>query len=186
MKSHMNTLTLRNKSESDESISYSPNFTVTKSGRNVNKPSQFNPAPQPATPSTPGGGHRGRRSYRRGPEFALCAKCARGHSPISNLVVFCDGCNAAYHQWCHDPPIGREVIEVETASWFCAKCSSQKELDECPLDKRLSSEQINLTPDEVRKPPVFVLHNCDHTRGYPFNVASFPALTQKHNREYGT
>lgn len=39
------------------------------------------------------------------------------------MIVFCDGCNAPYHQHCHDPPIPPLIIAVESSEWFCADCT---------------------------------------------------------------
>ena len=36
--------------------------------------------------------------------------------------MFCDECNAAWHQLCHDPPIDAEVITVKEKEWFCQEC----------------------------------------------------------------
>lgn len=141
------TLTLFFLPEQDEdseiSDSYTPLATVTKSGRNITKPLQFNPATEMSSDGEP----KRRRPYRRGPEFTLCVKCERGHSPLSNAIVFCDGCNSAYHQWCHDPHIPREVIEITEKEWFCGKCVHKKEMERLPMGKRVSGE--GLSADEV-------------------------------------
>ncbi len=39
-----------------------------------------------------------------------------------NMIVFCDGCNTPYHQYCHDPPIEDEVVKVEEKEWLCVEC----------------------------------------------------------------
>ena len=52
----------------------------------------------------------------------MCRNCGRGHSPPSNAIVFCDGCNGPWHQFCHDPPIEGEVVRVEEREWVCAGC----------------------------------------------------------------
>ncbi|KAL8640111.1 MAG: hypothetical protein Q9228_002932, partial [Teloschistes exilis] len=64
-----------------------------------------------------------RRSARTSAESSVCKNCTRGHSPASNMIVFCDGCNAPYHQHCHDPPIPPHIIAVESSEWFCADCT---------------------------------------------------------------
>lgn len=129
--------------ESDVSATYTPLPTVTKSGRNVNKPSQFNPAPE----ASPENGPKRRRSYRRGPEFALCMKCQRGHSPVNNMIVFCDGCNTPYHQWCHDPQIPKEVIDIAEMEWVCGKCMHARETENWRVEDMVSGE--DLSADEV-------------------------------------
>lgn len=60
---------------------------------------------------------------RRKPgEAAVCKNCGRGHSPLSNMIVFCDGCNTPWHQYCHNAPISQEVIRIPEAQWFCGDC----------------------------------------------------------------
>lgn len=111
---------------------------MTKSGRSVTKPSQFNPAPEIETDGEP----KRRKQYRKGPESALCAKCQRGHSPQSNAIVFCDGCNFAYHQWCHDPHIPKEVVEVADKEWFCGKCQYRRETESLPMANRVAGGDL--------------------------------------------
>ncbi|EKG20099.1 Zinc finger FYVE/PHD-type protein [Macrophomina phaseolina MS6] len=42
------------------------------------------------------------------------------------MIVFCDGCNIGYHQYCHHPPIDREVVQVAEKEWFCGSCAASK------------------------------------------------------------
>ncbi|KAF8545009.1 hypothetical protein BDD12DRAFT_812619 [Trichophaea hybrida] len=128
------------KEDSDGSIS--EEFTMegvkTKSGRKVHRPAHFNPAQK--TPS------RRRGPYRRNYDARICKVCQRGHSPQSNMIVFCDGCNTPYHQLCHDPPIDELVIQVESAEWFCAGCAKSRE--QRPLTMGLTG--VTLTEEEKR------------------------------------
>ncbi|KAF8457798.1 hypothetical protein BGX38DRAFT_729263 [Terfezia claveryi] len=110
----------------------------TKSGRKVHKPTQFDPAVKTPT--------RRRGPYRRFHDSRICKICQRGHSPQSNMIVFCDGCNIPYHQLCHDPPIDDLVIAVADAEWFCKECSSKR--TDRPLVTGMSG--ANLTEDEKR------------------------------------
>jgi hypothetical protein len=60
---------------------------------------------------------------RKGSEKnATCLGCGRGHTPSNNAIVFCDDCNGAWHQHCHDPPIDSEVVAIQEAKWFCKEC----------------------------------------------------------------
>ncbi|KAK7943338.1 uncharacterized protein PG986_012451 [Apiospora aurea] len=95
-------------------------LTMTKSGRQVQKPIQFTPAQAAAASKKK---HYGKRT----PEQALCKVCTRGLSPASNQIVFCDGCNVCWHQLCHDPYIDDEFVSDESRSWFCRGCSAKKE-----------------------------------------------------------
>ena len=58
---------------------------------------------------------------------AVCKNCGRGHSPPGNQIVFCDGCNTPWHQYCHDRPITPTVIQEEEKEWHCSDCQVQTE-----------------------------------------------------------
>ncbi|KAH8808116.1 CoA-transferase family III domain-containing protein [Xylogone sp. PMI_703] len=111
--------TLGDDSDGEDARSVTNMPTTTLSGRHVVKPTQFNPAAQE-------GPVRKRGPTKRTQEQALCKRCARGHSPQNNMIVFCDGCNLGWHQMCHDPYIPDDMIEDETQAWFCADCSKKK------------------------------------------------------------
>ena len=71
---------------------------------------------------------RRKARYRRPPgAAAVCKNCQRGHSPSSNVIVFCDGCNKPWHQYCHDPPIRGQMEQIHEKEWFCADCTVLKE-----------------------------------------------------------
>lgn len=59
-------------------------------------------------------------------------------------MVFCDGCNTPWHQWCHDPHINREVIEIAEKEWFCSSCKHKHEEEIVPIDKRSSGEEWSI------------------------------------------
>ncbi|PKY04181.1 hypothetical protein P168DRAFT_217243, partial [Aspergillus campestris IBT 28561] len=128
-------------SSTDES-DVAPITTQTKSGRQVNRPSLYVPPPASSpsvlkennhshptdgsdnthTPPTAATRKR-RRVFRRGKDTIItCVHCQRGHSPLSNMIVFCDECNSAWHQLCHDPPVAAEVIAIREKEWFCKDC----------------------------------------------------------------
>ena len=128
-------------SSTDES-DVAPITTQTKSGRQVNRPSLYVPPPASSpsvikennhshptdgsdnthTPSAAATRKR-RRVFRRGKDAIItCVHCQRAHSPLSNMIVFCDECNSAWHQLCHDPPVSAEVIAVREKEWFCRDC----------------------------------------------------------------
>lgn len=94
--------------------------TMTKSGRQILKPNQFNPATDSGT---------GKRKHygKRTAEQALCKVCTRGLSPVNNQIVFCDGCNLCWHQMCHEPYIDDDFVSDESRSWFCRGCSAKRE-----------------------------------------------------------
>ncbi|KAH8650017.1 hypothetical protein BX600DRAFT_105130 [Xylariales sp. PMI_506] len=94
--------------------------TTTKSGRHILKPAQF-------TPTTAAASAKRKHYGKRTSEQALCKVCTRGLSPISNQIVFCDGCNSCWHQLCHEPYIDDELLNDESRSWFCRGCQAKKE-----------------------------------------------------------
>lgn len=131
--------------DSDVSVSYSPLPTTTKSGRNVSKPVQF----VPAIPS-PTAGTKRKRGNRKPSESSVCKVCQRGHSPPSNMIVFCDGCNTPYHQYCHDPPIENNVVQVAEKEWHCAICQRSKNQAMTGLAGLVTGEDLSV--EEVRSP----------------------------------
>jgi hypothetical protein len=92
---------------------------VTQSGRAIVKPTQF-------VPEVRASNRPKRGPSKKAQEQALCKRCGRGHSPESNMIVFCDGCNGGWHQMCHDPVVSDEAVKDETAPWFCAECSMKR------------------------------------------------------------
>ncbi|EAQ87812.1 hypothetical protein CHGG_04431 [Chaetomium globosum CBS 148.51] len=84
-------------------------LTMTKSGRQVLKPDAYDPAAMDAASRRPRAPahHYGKRTA----EQALCLKCSRMHSPATNQIVFCDGCDECWHQLCHDPWIADEIVQ---------------------------------------------------------------------------
>lgn len=124
-------------SSSDES-DVAPTATQTKSGRQVTRPSLYVPPTTMPTASkaavnSPNASNRmtapatsarkRRRPIGKGKDINVsCVHCQRGHSPLTNVIVFCDECNGAWHQLCHDPPIDNEVVTVQEKEWRCRGC----------------------------------------------------------------
>jgi hypothetical protein len=127
------------KNDSDISTSYTPLPTQTKSGRNVNRPTQF----VPVLPS-PSSGTKRRRTNKKSAEAALCKICHRGTSPTNNMIVFCDGCNTAYHQYCHDPPIETDVVQIAEKEWLCAPCTRSKQSAVQGMEGLVAGEDLTL------------------------------------------
>ncbi|KAH0366078.1 hypothetical protein KCU65_g5543, partial [Aureobasidium melanogenum] len=96
-----------------------PLATTSRSGRAITKPTTF----VPVIPSPTSGTKRKRNWGRRNPELAVCKQCLRPHSPATNMIVFCDGCNTPYHRYCHYPPISQEVVDVPDMEWLCSDCT---------------------------------------------------------------
>ncbi|KAF2271800.1 uncharacterized protein EI97DRAFT_437487 [Westerdykella ornata] len=107
--------------DSDISSSYTPLPTRTKSGRSVNKPVSFVPTlPEPSQGVK-------RRKSAKAILAAQCTVCHRGSDPSNNRIVFCDSCSNPYHQYCHDPPIDNEVVDVLEKEWLCGPCERSKQ-----------------------------------------------------------
>lgn len=94
--------------------------TTTKSGRHILKPDTYDPAAEDNI-------KKRNQLGKRTTEQALCKKCTRMHSPATNQMVFCDGCNDPWHQRCHEPWIADEVVKNPTVSWYCAICAAKRE-----------------------------------------------------------
>lgn len=131
------------KDDTDASENYAP-LTQSRSGRRITQattfanttlidldpPTDVKPPPPLKTATsisakkTPTAKEKDKHQPRRkAGEAAVCKNCTRGHSPLSNMIVFCDGCNTPWHQYCHNPPIGQEVIRIQEREWFCGDCS---------------------------------------------------------------
>ncbi|KAL9632357.1 MAG: hypothetical protein Q9164_005367, partial [Protoblastenia rupestris] len=95
--------------------------------------------PDPTTTSAP---KKSRPKIKRTPgATAVCKNCGRGHSPSSNQIVFCDGCDTPWHQYCHDRPITPSVIQIEEKEWYCADCSVLRE-ERVHLSGRVAAAQV--------------------------------------------
>ncbi|KAL5377651.1 hypothetical protein PMIN03_001924 [Paraphaeosphaeria minitans] len=128
--------------DSDISSSYTPLPTRTKSGRSVNKPVAFVPTiPEPTQTGK-------RRRSTKTILAAQCKTCHRGTDPTNNRIVFCDSCNTAYHQYCHDPPISNEVVTVLEKEWLCGPCERSKQTVIEGTDGLTTAESLSI--DEKR------------------------------------
>lgn len=112
----------------------------TSSGRRITQAKTFSPVvlghpasstkkaipyiPRADTPPTV---KKAKLKRRKPGEAAVCINCGRGHSPNSNQIVFCDGCNTPWHQFCHDRPITPSVIQFEEKEWICFECATARE-----------------------------------------------------------
>jgi hypothetical protein len=85
-----------------------------------------------------------KKVHRRAPKASdVCKNCGRGHSPLSNAIVFCDGCNTPWHQYCHDPPIKPEYLLIPDKEWFCSDCLILRE-DRVKLEGKVAGEGMSL------------------------------------------
>lgn len=94
--------------------------TTTKSGRHILKPDTYDPAADDNA-------RKRNQLGKRTAEQALCKKCMRMHSPATNQMVFCDGCNDPWHQRCHEPWIEDEVIKDQSLKWYCSVCQAKRD-----------------------------------------------------------
>lgn len=144
------------KDDTDASETFTPLPTQSRSGRRIFKATTFAPviidleSPTGAK-SSPGTGIMGtadtrkktKRRYRKPGDASVCKNCGRGHSPIGNMIVFCDGCNTPWHQYCHDKPIGIDVVQIEEKEWFCADCTILRQ-ERAHLEGNVSAEGMSI------------------------------------------
>jgi len=106
-------------SDSDSESKSAAAPTKTKSGRQVTKPTTYNPSAME--------GSTRKRYGKRTAEQAMCKRCTRLAWNDNNQMVFCDGCEAAWHQRCHEPEIDSSVVADAGAKWYCAECTAKRE-----------------------------------------------------------
>ncbi|KAL8375954.1 hypothetical protein RB595_007182 [Gaeumannomyces hyphopodioides] len=110
-------------------------LTTTKSGRQVQRPETYNPV---AMELASGSGHKRRRDTHhhhggsggkqpRTAEQALCRLCSRLAFTKANQMVFCDGCNDAWHQSCHEPRIDDSFVSDAKKQWHCSACMAKQD-----------------------------------------------------------
>ncbi|BFZ62987.1 hypothetical protein YB2330_004099 [Saitoella coloradoensis] len=145
----------------DSDLEYNMDGMKTKYGRKVQKPSQYNPTTKTPT--------RRRGPGRRYLDTLFCTFCLRGHSPKSNRIVFCDGCNTPYHQLCHVPQIDSLLIDVADAEWYCNDCEARRA--EKPLVTGLSGKELT---DEEKKIYLASLPTAHLVELVLFSERSFP------------
>ncbi|KAJ5208253.1 hypothetical protein N7449_002632 [Penicillium cf. viridicatum] len=97
----------------------------TRSGRRITQPAAREVEPV-ATKGPPVKAVAKKRKRLNRQVNIVCTHCYRGHSPSNNLIVLCDSCDAPWHQKCHQPNIGNEVIEIPEMNWFCIKCKPEQ------------------------------------------------------------
>lgn len=143
------------KDDTDVSETFTPLPTQSRSGRRIFKASTFAPVtidletPTTAKASSGTGimgtadpGKKAKKRYRKPGDASVCKNCGRGHSPVGNMIVFCDGCNTPWHQYCHDKPIGAEVVQIEEKEWFCADCTVLRQ-ERAHLEGNVSAENMS-------------------------------------------
>ena len=68
---------------------------------------------------------------------ATCEVCGDGNSDFGNMILFCDGCNAAVHQSCYD------VTSLPKDDWFCNVC------EDILMEKLGVTDLLHLVPKET-------------------------------------
>ncbi|KAJ6082175.1 hypothetical protein N7499_007049 [Penicillium canescens] len=103
----------------------SPNRT--RSGRSVQKPTTHDAEKAAMKQSSKSAKLSTKKRQRTKSQInILCTSCNRGNSPSNNLIVLCDECDTPWHQKCHDPNIGNDVIETLEAEWVCSECKPEQ------------------------------------------------------------
>ncbi|KAL8677276.1 MAG: hypothetical protein Q9186_006287 [Xanthomendoza sp. 1 TL-2023] len=150
------------KDDSDVSEIITPLPTQSRSGRKITHANNFSPVvidleekPKPSAPAKPTTNvieitetaeptiRKGKKRASKVGETSVCKNCGRGHSPGSNMIVFCDGCNSPWHQFCHDPPISQDVIRIEEQEWFCGDCQVLRE-EKAHVEGKVSAEGLSI------------------------------------------
>lgn len=138
------------KYDTDATENFSPLPAQSRSGRKIFKATTFTPVGIEATRGEilpgPGGGLAKKRR-RRGGLNSVCKNCGRGPSPGRNMIIYCDDCDTAWHQHCHDPPVSPATVRAEQEQWFCADCETARE-EKQRLVGKISAEGMSLA--EVR------------------------------------
>jgi hypothetical protein len=112
---------------------------TSRTGRVIKAPAAFTPAPAAA-----GSGGKRRRGGKK-TTSVNCAECGRGHSPSNNPIVFCDGCESAWHKHCHNPQIPDVAIDNLETEWKCSNCD--------PSQRRSSkAKPVKVRSAKAKKP----------------------------------
>ncbi|CAG8467103.1 5051_t:CDS:2 [Funneliformis caledonium] len=74
----------------------------------------------------------------------VCVFCCDGTSEKHNWIVFCDKCDAPYHQRCHKPTIEDNVAEDSHSEWICSNCKNMPR-----LSKRIKVDKKNHEIHEI-------------------------------------
>ncbi|MCJ1376615.1 hypothetical protein MMC20_007858 [Loxospora ochrophaea] len=114
-----------------------------RSGRKIIAVKENGPKVGEGSESVGKKGRGGGRWKRQAGEKAVCKNCGRGHSPKSNVIVFCDGCNTPWHQYCHDPRINEETVRVEEVEWLCGDCIVMRE-EKKHVEGKVGGEAVSL------------------------------------------
>lgn len=79
-----------------------------------------------------------------------CAICRELTSKKLNEIIFCDGCNLAFHQKCYGVP------EIPDGDWFCKDCRTQEK------DKQKTDQSTK--PPKAKKDEQKVAQSTKHRR----------------------
>ena len=97
--------------------------------------------------------------------------------------MFCDGCEGGWHQFCHWPGIGDEVVRDEGRAWFCSSCEGRKgdgaTVGVADLGKLGSASELGWSEDKRKEvldklPPAALVGLLLHASTLMPNLAIFP------------
>lgn len=80
----------------------------------------------------------------------LCKICSKLHSPEKNKIVLCDGCENAYHQRCHKPPISQAELDDPDSEWYCADCTAERSTAVGEQNGTPASGRLKKTPKQIK------------------------------------
>lgn len=142
------------KYDTDATENFSPLPAQSRSGRKIFKATTFTPVGIEATTRGgenlpgPGGGGIQKKRRRRGGLNSVCKNCGRGPSPGRNMIVYCDDCDTAWHQHCHEPPVSPATVRAEQEQWLCADCETARE-EKQRLAGKISAEGMSLAEVKI-------------------------------------
>ena len=69
-----------------------------------------------------------------------CQVCASNREADNEYMLLCDGCDAAYHTMCLNPPL--DSIP-ETDDWFCPSCDPSAQPPAEPVSSRTTNNSMS-------------------------------------------
>ncbi len=139
-------------SEGDPAHSATATPTVTKSGRQVTKPSTYNPV------AVDQGAKKRQRAERSG-KPPLCKRCTRWPSFDHNKIVICDECLAPWHQRCHTPNIPSDAVG-DDVHWVCDGCKSEQPPKKVKIHAREDVNGANQPHVKLKRPASLTLEDA--------------------------
>ncbi|KAK1597367.1 PHD-finger domain-containing protein [Colletotrichum navitas] len=75
----------------------------------------------------------------------VCLICSKPDSKAGNRIMFCDGCDKAYHQKCYKVP------KVPRGEWYCNECVDQKQSRAAAADEAVKIPNFQQHLSKLRR-----------------------------------